>query len=106
VAPDIAALDKPLGLRCPHLGPDNLCLVYDARPAVCRQYEPDELCRRIEAPTLEARVARYLAHFALEEEAKRVRTSGITSLAAWRRREGLPTSQVEPAQLGGKLRCQ
>ena len=29
VAPDIAALDKPLGLRCPHLGADNLCTVYE-----------------------------------------------------------------------------
>ena len=25
VAPDIAALDKPLGMRCPHLTPENLC---------------------------------------------------------------------------------
>jgi Fe-S-cluster containining protein len=58
VAPDIAALDKPLGLRCPHLGANNLCQVYDRRPDVCRSYQPDELCRHIEAPTLAERVER------------------------------------------------
>lgn len=86
VAPDIAALDKPLGLRCPHLGPDDLCTAYERRPAVCRQYEPDELCRRIEAPTLEERVAKYLAHFELTDEARAVATSGVSSLAEWKAR--------------------
>ena len=80
VAPDIAALDKPLGLRCPHLGADNLCTVYDRRPEVCRSYAADELCQRIEAPTLEERVANYLAHFDLTEEARDVRVRGVTSL--------------------------
>lgn len=84
VAPDIAALDKPLGLRCPHLGDDLLCRIYEARPAVCRSYAPDELCRRIEAPTLEARVANYLAHFDLQAEADSVRASGETSRARLR----------------------
>lgn len=88
VAPDIAALDKPLGLRCPHLGPDSLCLAYDARPAVCRSYSPDELCERIAAPTLEERVQRYLAFFQLEDEAARVRASGVTSRAALFRDRG------------------
>jgi Fe-S-cluster containining protein len=81
VAPDIAALDKPLGLRCPHLGPDNLCMSYENRPAVCRSYEADELCDAIAAPTLEERVAKYLAHFELTEEAETVRKSGRTSRA-------------------------
>lgn len=84
VAPDIAALDKPLGLRCPHLGDDNLCRAYEQRPAVCRSYEADQLCKDIEAPTLEERVAKYLAHFKLRDEAERVKASGVTSLAAWR----------------------
>jgi uncharacterized protein len=69
VAPDIAALDKPLGLRCPHLTRENLCAVYESRPNVCRDYAADELCRLIDAPTLEERVTRYLAHFQLTEEA-------------------------------------
>lgn len=66
VAPDIAALGKPLGVRCPHLGPDNLCTQYENRPEVCRSYQPDELCERIAAPTLEERVAKYLAIFDLQ----------------------------------------
>jgi hypothetical protein len=82
VAPDIAALDKPLGLRCPHLAPDNLCRVYEDRPQVCRSYAADELCRRIEAPTLEERVAKYLAYFELTEEAREIRVRGVTSLKA------------------------
>jgi Fe-S-cluster containining protein len=65
VAPDIAALGKPLGVRCPHLGADNLCTQYERRPAVCRSYQADELCDRIAAPTLEERVAKYLAIFDL-----------------------------------------
>lgn len=83
VAPDIAALDKPLGLVCPHLGPDALCTAYEQRPQVCRDYAADELCERIAAPTLEERVAKYLAHFQLEGEAKAVRDSGLTSRAAF-----------------------
>lgn len=90
VAPDIAALDKPLGLVCPHLGPDSLCTAYEQRPAVCRSYAPDELCERIAAPTLAERVDRYLAHFELTEEAAAVRATGLTSrakvLAAFRAR--------------------
>ncbi len=73
VAPDIAALDKPLGLRCPHLGPDNLCTVYDRRPDVCRSYTADQLCETIAADTLDERVAKYLDLFGLREEAQRNR---------------------------------
>lgn len=65
VAPDIAALHKPLGRRCPHLGPDLACAIYAERPAVCRGYRPDELCDRIAAPTLGERAQNYLAIFGL-----------------------------------------
>jgi hypothetical protein len=85
VAPDIAALDKPLGVRCPHLTAENLCAVYDRRPEICRRYEPDDLCRQIEAPTLPERVHRYLAVFGLVEEAERVRSSCTRSMGAARR---------------------
>lgn len=80
VAPDIAALDKPLGMRCPHLTDDNLCGVYDRRPDICRSYEADEVCEQIAAPTLDERVRKYLALFELTEEAERVRTSGCRSM--------------------------
>lgn len=91
VAPDIAALDKPLGARCPHLTGESLCAVYDRRPEVCRSYEPDELCERIDAPTLDQRVARYLAAFGLAAEAERVRAAGATTMAAARRLPVLPS---------------
>jgi Fe-S-cluster containining protein len=80
VAPDIAALDKPLGLRCPHLGADNLCGVYERRPQVCRDYAADWVCQAIEAPTLEERVAKYLALFELGGEAAAVREGGCRSM--------------------------
>jgi Fe-S-cluster containining protein len=70
VAPDIAALDKPLGVRCPHLGDDLLCKIYQRRPEVCRSYAADSFCERIAASTLHERVKRYLAAFGLEEEAR------------------------------------
>ena len=92
VAPDIAALDKPLGLRCPHLAPDSKCLVYENRPAVCRSYQPDEVCEAIAAPTLEERVANYLALFELTGEARRVLDSGCSSMK--RSREPYPTSSA------------
>ncbi len=81
VAPDIAALDKPLGLVCPHLSADLLCTVYENRPQVCRDYQPDELCLQIDAATLEERVAKYLALFGLSAEAAEVRASQLTSRA-------------------------
>lgn len=65
VAPDIAALGKPLGVRCPHLTPDNRCGIYEDRPKVCRDYGADELCDAIDAPTIEERAAKYLAVFGL-----------------------------------------
>jgi hypothetical protein len=82
VAPDIAALDKPLGARCPHLTAENLCAVYQSRPEVCRSYQPDALCERIAAPTLDERVHNYLVVFELVGEA--VRARGATSMRALR----------------------
>lgn len=64
-APDIASLDKPLGVRCMHLDQQGLCAIYSERPAVCRGYRPDEICRLVAAPTLAERVAKYLRLFDL-----------------------------------------
>lgn len=98
VAPDIAALDKPLGLRCPHLTEDNLCGVYEQRPSVCRDYAADEVCRLIEAPTLEERVRKYLDLFGLAAEAEAVRTQGCPSMRAARRlASGRPEVKAPPA---------
>lgn len=66
-APDIAALGKPLGVRCPHLDEAGHCAIYEERPAVCRGYRPDELCRLVAAPTLEERVRKYLGLFGLDQ---------------------------------------
>ncbi|MFN7953067.1 MAG: YkgJ family cysteine cluster protein [bacterium] len=68
VAPDISALGKAVGVRCPHLMADNLCAVYESRPQICRDHKVDEICEAIDAPTLDERVAKYLALFGLEAE--------------------------------------
>lgn len=68
VAPDISTLAKPLGERCPHLDGEGSCAIYADRPAVCRGYRPDEICRVIAAPSLKERVARYRKVFGLEED--------------------------------------
>ncbi len=64
-APDISFLDKSLGTARIHLDPTGLCGIYEERPAVCRGYQPDELCLQIAAPTLAERVERYLELFGL-----------------------------------------
>lgn len=84
VAPDIAALDKPLGVRCPHLAADNRCSIYEDRPQICRDYAADRFCEEIDAPTLDGRVERYLAAFGLEGEAARNRSAGAVSMRAAR----------------------
>ena len=67
-APDIAALDKPLGAPCPHLSAGCRCAVYAARPQVCRNYRPDWLCGEVAPlPSLEARVARFLEVYGLTQ---------------------------------------
>jgi Fe-S-cluster containining protein len=90
VAPDIAALDKPLGLACPHLTEDCRCRIYETRPDVCRSYKADELCERIAAPTLPERVERYLAIFGLGDEAAAVRAAGARSMSTARRLPVVP----------------
>ena len=65
VAPDISSLNKPLGVRCRHLDNELRCRIYEERPAVCRGYRPDELCLRIDAPSLEERVNRYMELFGI-----------------------------------------
>ena len=64
-APDIATLGKPLGVRCRHLDENGLCAIYEERPAVCRGYQSDGICREIAAPTLAERVENYLGLFGL-----------------------------------------
>ena len=80
VAPDIAALDKPVGVRCPHLGPDLLCTIYERRPAICRSYAADWLCEEIAAPTLDERVGNYHRIFRIVDEADEVRRRGVRSM--------------------------
>jgi len=65
MAPDITTLGKPLGVRCPHLGENGLCAIYEERPAVCRGYRADGICLEIAAPTLAERVDKYLRLFEL-----------------------------------------
>ena len=69
-APDIHALNKPLGVPCAHLGEGCLCAVYLQRPAVCRNYRPDWVCGEVAPlPTLEARARRFLEIYGLDGEA-------------------------------------
>lgn len=79
VAPDISALGKPLGVRCPHLTADNLCGIYERRPRICRDYAADWLCERIAAPTLDERVERYLEVFGLEGPVRNVQLVQLTA---------------------------
>ena len=65
VAPDISSLEKPMGVRCPHLDDELQCRIYGERPAVCRGYRPDGLCRLVAAPSLDERVIRYLGLFGI-----------------------------------------
>ena len=65
VAPDISSLNKPVGVRCLHLDENYLCRIYGERPAVCRGYRPDGICRQVDAPELEQRVERYLELFGM-----------------------------------------
>lgn len=67
-APDIHALQKPLGVPCRHLEPGCLCAVYAGRPAVCRSYQPDWVCGEVAPlPTLQARVRRFLEIYGLDQ---------------------------------------
>ena len=67
-APDIYALNKPLGVACGHLDADCRCQIYATRPPVCRNYQPDWVCGEVAPlPTLEARVTRFLEIYGLGE---------------------------------------
>ena len=68
VAPDISTLGKRLAERCPHLSESLHCRIYEARPAVCRGYRPDEICAGIAAPSLGERVKAYLELFDLLQD--------------------------------------
>lgn len=65
IAPDISTLNKPAGVRCSMLGPDNRCTDYGNRPPVCRGYKPDEICLLIADPDPEQRVRNYNRIFSL-----------------------------------------
>ena len=67
VAPDISTLGKKAGEACPHLQETLSCSIYQDRPAVCRGYRPDEICKIVAAPTMNERVAGYLALFGMEK---------------------------------------
>ena len=73
-APDIHALQKPLGVPCTHLAvsPGNgacLCRIYETRPPVCRNYQPDWVCGEVAPiPTLEGRIRRFLEIYGLDAE--------------------------------------
>jgi Fe-S-cluster containining protein len=93
IAPDIAALDKPLGQRCPHLTPALLCGIYEQRPAICRSYQADAFCEEIAAPTIEARVHNFLSAFGLVEEAAAVARAVAAGPATLRSLRPLPVLQ-------------
>ncbi|MBC7645633.1 MAG: YkgJ family cysteine cluster protein [Pseudopedobacter sp.] len=68
-APDITALEKPLGVPCVHLDAGCLCQIYLQRPQVCRNYDPDWVCGEVAPlPTLEGRIGKFLEIYGLLEE--------------------------------------
>lgn len=67
IAPDISTLRKPARVRCQHLTENNLCSIYDSRPAVCRTYLPDALCEELQRVPPAERVDRYLKVFGVME---------------------------------------
>lgn len=69
IAPDISTLGKGVGIPCPHLREDHLCGIYPARPAVCRNYRPDEICLALQQLPPSARVAFFLETYGLTDEA-------------------------------------
>jgi len=70
IAADISTLNKPLGVKCQYLTNDNLCSIYEERPKVCRDYEPDEVCLSIrKLKSQEERVRKFLEIYGLLEEA-------------------------------------
>ena len=70
IAADISTLKKPLGVRCQYLADDNRCRIYERRPQVCRDYEPDEVCLAIRGLKSQGeRVRKFLEIYGLLEDA-------------------------------------
>jgi Fe-S-cluster containining protein len=90
VAPDIAAIDKPVGVRCPDLTEALRCGIYERRPQICRDYAADHFCDEIDAATLEGRVQNFLGAFGLQREAAENRARGLTSMKIARSLPVLP----------------
>jgi len=68
IAPDISTLGKPVGTPCRHLTADHRCGIYANRPAVCRDYRPDEICVALQRLPAEERVRFYLRSYGLESD--------------------------------------
>ncbi len=68
IAPDISSLGKPLGVPCVHLRDDQLCGIYPERPAVCRDYRPDEICLALQKMPALARVRYFLTIYGFWDE--------------------------------------
>lgn len=68
IAPDISTLGKPVGTPCRHLTSERLCGIYPDRPAVCRDYRPDDICVALQRLPPEARVRYFLEVYGLEAD--------------------------------------
>jgi len=66
IAPDISTLGKPVGAPCRHLTAEHLCGIYADRPAVCRDYRPDDICVALRQLPAEERVGYFLSVYGLE----------------------------------------
>ncbi|KAA0258625.1 YkgJ family cysteine cluster protein [Deferribacter autotrophicus] len=53
---DISTLKKPALSPCKHLGEDGKCKDYENRPAVCRDFQPDEICVLISTLSFEDKI--------------------------------------------------
>ena len=72
IAPDISTRNKPIGVRCQYLTDDNLCSIYERRPKVCRNYEPDEVCLAIRGLNAQERVRKFLEIYGLIDERRKI----------------------------------
>ena len=66
IAPDISTLTKPVGVPCRHLTADHHCGIYPRRPAVCREYRPDDICLALQELPPDKRVHYFLALYDLQ----------------------------------------
>ncbi len=56
IAYSISTLNKAGGVACQHLLDNGKCGDYENRPAVCREYKPDNLCKLISTMPLDKKV--------------------------------------------------